>query len=1125
MLKIWLLLFGIVFAVDAHAIGMTIAMAITGATLATAGIGTLAIAFAINMVVSAVISKAFYSPQSFDPSGQSPDVGNRQQLPPATDNKLPVVYGSAWLGGTVVDLSITSDNQQMFYVIALSEVTSTNEGQTPDAISFGDVYWGGKKCIFDPTDTYKVTGLLDESSGVSDNTVAGKMSIYLYSNGSNSPYNSSQSAIQVMQSSGLVYKWDNTKLMSNCAFAIVHLTYSQSANLRGLEQTKFNVINALHKTGDVIYDYLVNTRYGGAIPPEQINTASLNELTAYCDEEFTYQTYEGGVSTQTRFRFDGIVDTKRTIMANLQDFASCCDCLVKYNEITAKWGVIVQKPDYTVAMEINDSNIVSAIQVTPIDLAGSYNVAEVKFPDKGNQDAFNSVTYDLAQIDPALLFPNEPVNKQSISLPFVNDSVRAQYLANRFLKSAREDLQLQCSIGFTGLQLEAGDILTVTNANYGWTAKLFRVNKCTETFGDDGSVTVNLLLMEFNPSIYDDVSITQFTPAPNSGIGSPLGFGTLYEPTITNVQTTAPIPTFDVAVTASSSGIVQYAEVYYSAYQYPTDEQRFFAGITAVHPNGNPYTPNASMGVVTMANIPQGDWYFAVKMVNGLGSSLFSASSAVFKWRPMTFQYSQRYIGLAYADNATGTSGFSFNPRGKAYFGIYNNDTANSGTDPTLYTWYEAAENFGTANYVLYANRSNRKFSFAVGAAGYFNLGGAFVPSESSKYDSKVWSAMIDPTGSNQSFIDLDAATGQTVLAGATGNNINDGFLAVTNNTDGTMKVNLQNFLNFGAGVYTKSFSAATLTIDIYGRVVGFSEQDEFFYTDNVFTATGGQTTFSVTHTVGWVLVFRNGELLSPDDYTETSTTVVMNTACAAGETVVIIYMYGVSTSAYYEPLNITIASSTSNSITYASAPWNQIAAGDLLTFTNSGTPTTYTVQSVNPNTKVVTFTGTISGATAGNTVYRYRAAGSHYAPFTRYDQDVSAISSFTPTTYSLNNGFECVYVNGVQISEIDYNLTDNTIDGFPAALTGKLTVLMFTPNNLAVPASNIANTPAYSTNGQLTYPFPNNPLSVEIYANGALLTKGGDYTATSANYTLTNAFNNNLTLLNQQTFARNGAA
>ena len=181
----------------------------------------------------------------------------------------------------------------------------------------------------------------------------------------------------------------------------------------------------------------------------------------------------------------------------------------------------------------------------------------------------------------------------------------------------------------------------------------------------------------------------------------------------------------------------------------------------------------------------------------------------------------------------------------------------------------------------------------------------------------------------------------------------------------------------------------------------------------------------------------------------------------------------------------------------------------------------------MNQSTGVITFTTSISGATAGLSLYRYRAAGSDYAPFTRYDQDVSAITSFLPTEYEVRNGFEFIFVNGVQISEIDYNVnvTTNAIDGFPGVLTGRLTVIQFTPNNLAVPASNIANTPTYSVSGQATYPFNSNPLSMEVYANGCLLTKTYDYNAYAASWVLTTAFGNNDTLLNQQTFARIGAA
>ena len=301
MLKLFVLLFGLTYAVDAFAFGMTIAMFITGVTvLAEVGAGTIMIAAAINIAVSVIISKVLApnapslsidgGSQSSDTSGAagaSPNPGNRQQLPPATDNKLPVVYGTAWLGGAITDLSITNDNQKLYYVISLCEVTNTNAGQIPDTITFGDIYYGGKRVVFVAGQPYLVQYLVDDSTGLIDVEVGAKISIYLYNNGSNSPVNSSQSAISLMNSAGLSWTWANSNTMSNCAFAIVVLTYSQKANIRGLERTQFQVTNSRNSAGDCLYDYLINDRYGAALPLSQIDTASLTALNTYSNENFT----------------------------------------------------------------------------------------------------------------------------------------------------------------------------------------------------------------------------------------------------------------------------------------------------------------------------------------------------------------------------------------------------------------------------------------------------------------------------------------------------------------------------------------------------------------------------------------------------------------------------------------------------------------------------------------------------------------------------------------------------------------------------------------------------------------------------------------------------------------------
>jgi len=1093
-----------------------------GAAFAATWAGA-ALAFAINMVASSIISKAFGAEgPNFNDSQGNPNPGSRAQVPPAGDNKVPVIYGSAYVGGIVTDLSITSDNQRLYYVMTLAEVTNTETGGTPDDYTFGNIYWGGKKCIFGADGA--VTGLLDESTGITDTSVNGKLSIYTFKNGSSSGTNTSLTALDIMNQSGLVYTWDVSKLMTNCAFAIIKITYSQSANLTGLQQTKFQLTNSRYAPGACFLDYLTSERYGAGIPLANINTDSLDELDLYCAENFVYTGYDGGVYGQTRFRFDGTLDTTQTIMSNLQLMAACCDCLIKYNEITGQWGVIVQTPTVVPVMDINNSNMVSAITITPIDIASSYNIAEVKFPDGTAKDSFNSATFDLAVINPSLLYPNEPINKQTISLPLVNNSTRAQYLANRFLEGAREDLQVQVEINYEGLQLEAGDVVTVTNSNYGWTAKQFRINKVTEKFADDGSITVALSLMEFNASVYDDVNITEFTPAPNTGIGDPLFFGTLYAPVITNLQPDITNPSFAVNVTAASSGIVQYAEIWYSAFASPTDSQRIFAGTTAVNPGGNPFTPDVSMGAVTLSSIPNGDWYFSVRMVNALGSSIFSPSSTVLRWRPTTFQYAERYLVVAYGDDLSGTN-LSSSPRNKDYYGLLNSSTSNFSTNPADYTWYLAQPTFGTSVYLLYTNRTGRKFSFASGFADYAAGTAQFVPSATGTYDPSIWQALEDGTNS----IDLDVRTGQLLETGTT--SIGSGEIAINNNADGKIVASLAQLLDFGSGVQTLTGSASTVTIDIYGRVLGFSTPDGFYYTRYAVVATAGQTVFTPTarqanYIVGMDLVFVNGILLDTSDYTENSTTVTLNTGIASGTQVVIISMRAISQGINYVSQYITVSSVLLNVVTYNTAlPYQSIVAGDIHTFTTSGTPTQYTVSAWNSVTKQITYTAPVIGVSAGATIYQYRSSGMSYRPFSRFTTTLTGATSYTPTTWALHSGYEKIFLGGASVNDQDYDISAGSINNFPSTANGLLTVIQFNDNNQTVPIGNQTSTSINTIVGVSIYNYNFNADAFELYNNGALQVLTGDYTLGSTSYTLTTTPATTLNILQQTTYTRTGAA
>ena len=1030
------------------AVGATIVVAL-GYSVAAGTVGFFA-AMAINMVVAMIVTKAFSNQPSFDQGTSSQtgaeNPGNRQQIPPATDNKLPVLYGSAYVGGTVTDLSITGDNQDLYYVLSICEVTNTNDGQTPDEYTFGDVYFGGKKVIFQENG-YTVASLLDESTGIYDTTVNDRIEFYLYNNGSNSPVNSPFNAINVMQSTGLIYQWDSSKLMTNCAFAILHLTYSQSANIRGLEATKFQITNPRNSVGDCFYDYLINTRYGCAIPASQINTDSLDLLNTYSNELIPYFAPNGDTLDIKRFSFNGTLDTSRTVMANLQDMATCCDCLIKYNEITAQWGVIVQSPDYETVMNITDSNMVSAISITPLDIANSYNIIECKFPDEQNQDAFNSTTFDLAQINPALLYPNEPVNKVSLSLPLTNNSVTAQLIANRILKAGREDLQMQVTVNFEGIQLDAGDIVSVTNSNYGWTNKPFRINKVVQAFNDDGSIGVQLNMSEYNATVYNDVSITAFEPAPNTGIGDPTFFGIPEAPTINSQFPTVTNPYFVIQTRTTQQGIVQYAEIWYSAFSNPLQEQMYFAGTSEIQSNGTPWAAYTILPNITLTNIPAGDWYFFSRMVNSLASSAYSPASTLLQWRPSTYQFTNKYLNVAYADNING-GGFDLDPRGHTYYGLYNTTTTDISTTPSDYTWYLAPTAFNTTGalvYLLYSNRTGRRFSFSSGFAAYAANTGAFVPTSTLVFDPSLWAGLAD--GIN--LIDLDQRTGQLIQTGTT--TVGTGEIAITNNPQGNLIASLQQYLDFG-GPYTQTSAVATLTVDIYGRIVGFEAPDDFNYTQTVFTATSGQTVFTVTRASNYLIdncwVMINGCLLDESEYTDT----------------------GGSTGTVTLTVGATL--------------------NDIVTITS--------FKSVNSTTGV-------------------------YNSYSRNSATLTNQSTYTASGFTLNTGFELLFLNGTIVNSQDYDISGQDIS-FVGNTSGDLQIIQWTPNNLGVANGTPVNIDAFTVIGQIIYPFSFNINAFNLFSNGVLFKQGTDYTTSTGTYTLTNTPTNIDTIMTQQTFARTGA-
>lgn len=587
-------------------------MAIFTAIVAAIGLTGIAAAVAstvLTVAASFVVSKLI-APRGASGNSQQEDAvtGSRVQLPPATNNKLPVVYGTAFVGGSITDAKISTDLQTMWYCISIAEVTNTMPGDTPDTLTFNELYYDGKLATLSGA---QVTSLSTNTAGGAevDTKINGNLFIYTFPNGSFSGTNTGGlSAIDIMSDASIPadQRWNQgiytangqSAAMTNTAFVIVKVIYNQDAGTTNLGAVTAKITNSRTKPGDCIKDYLLNDRYGCAVPLTGIDTASMTALNTYSDKPIVYTPMGGGpTTTQVRYRFNGPVDTTQNCLSNLQDMVDACDSWMQYSELTGKWKVVINKaydetPD---ALTFNDlysvtsNNLTSGIQVNPTDLNQTFNQVEYQYPNTNIKDQLDFIFISLQDDYPSLLSENEPVNKLGLKNDLVNNYVQAKFIAIRRLLQGREDLIINLQTDYSGIQVEAGDVIRVTNETYGWTDKLFRVSNVTEEKDAEGNLFARLTAFEYNATIYDDdLDITDFIPADNTGLQDPNIIAVPDTPVVVSNSTTT-LNFLNVSGNVPNSGLVLNLDFNYG---FDSNTANHLYYTTVNNSNGAPLIPN-----------------------------------------------------------------------------------------------------------------------------------------------------------------------------------------------------------------------------------------------------------------------------------------------------------------------------------------------------------------------------------------------------------------------------------------------------------------------------------------------------------------------------------------------------
>lgn len=658
-------------AAVAGAIGFSAAVATT--------IGAVG-AFAARTLLTIGISKLLAKRNTDTGAQGAGNAGARVQLPPATNNKLPVVYGTAFVAPTITDAMITTDQTTMYYVCALSEVTDSG------AITFGDVFYDGQLVTFAGSSgdsANQVASLTNNAQPPqTDTKVAGNLNIFFFTDGSSSGINTNgKTAIQILSDANIpVYsRWDVNKLMSKTAFCIVKIKYNQDASTTNLGQISVEVRNSLNKPGSVMQDYLTNTRYGCAVPVANIDTASLSALNTYSDELITFIPVGGGTSTQARYRINGPVNTGQNCLTNLQDLADACDSWLQYSELTGKWKVVINQSyeDYTTIDDlylVDSYNLIGGIDINPIDLNQTFNSLEVQYPDKNIRDQTNYKVFNLIDYVPSVMSPNEAANQLVAGFPQVNNYIQAAYLGERRLLQSREDLVISCALDYSGIQLEAGDVIRVKLEQYGWDVlntgygKLFRVSQVQEVKSDDGFLGARITAFEYNNTIYADNPLNDFIPAANSGLSNPRLLATPGTPILsTNPLTAGTVASFNVVSTAPALGSTMYMDFNYGTSTNTATHKLYKTVQTS---DGTPFV-NSDAVSIDVADLPPATYYWSTTARTET-TGYRSNSSAAYVWsgpNVTTYNSSTGLGGLRYDQINSDVYGVS-RPLGGATFKV-----------------------------------------------------------------------------------------------------------------------------------------------------------------------------------------------------------------------------------------------------------------------------------------------------------------------------------------------------------------------------------------------------------------------------------------------------------------------
>lgn len=476
----------VVIAAVATGVGMLLGTVAVSTSAAIAAFGR---QFITSLVLGGVSSALSKKPTVPTITAGNQTITSRQPIA-----ARPVIYGKTRVGGTIVYLESTNNNEYLHMVIALA-------GHEIDAIE--SVYFNEEFVV-----NLSGAGILG-SKYVDVARIEYKLG------------SSSQTAFTnlVNESDG---KWTNAHRLRGIACLYVRLKYDQdkfpngvpnvSCIVRGkkvydprTDTTAWSANPAL-----CLADYLTSTAYGiGETYDASVDDAALIAAANICDEDVNLS----GGGTENRYELHGTFPT-----SNAPE--EIINALVNSMAGKAVWagGVwrILAGAYYSPTLTFDENDLRGGFKVqTLVSRRENFNAVKGVFQSAAN----NYILSDFPPITSATFQAQDGEQIfRNIELPFTTSPSMAQRLAKIDLLRARQQITLTLPLKLVGLKANTGDIVQISNTRLGWSAKPFEVVGMDMTF--DEVMGVDLSLREIASNVYDwsTDEESEFDPAPNTNL-------------------------------------------------------------------------------------------------------------------------------------------------------------------------------------------------------------------------------------------------------------------------------------------------------------------------------------------------------------------------------------------------------------------------------------------------------------------------------------------------------------------------------------------------------------------------------------------------------------------------------